>query len=264
MSDLSENRIRSVITGRDTGPFGQVISYFEQIDSTNTYLRGLAERGAPEGTLAIADEQTAGRGRMGRRWDAAAGTSLLFSLIFRPTLPPEQASRLVMACGLGIAGACDSRLPEPVQVKWPNDLLITGRKFTGILPESGITAGRLGWVVVGMGVNVNLQIDPASPYAPISISLLMATGRVYDRAELLADILERIAAWYRQVERPALLDAWRARCSTLGQRVRLREATGEIEGIAEDIDPGGGLWLREDGGTHRLLSAGEVTVIKDA
>ena len=162
LTPLSAEAITRALGGRETGPFGRQIHYAPQVGSTNDIAKELAAQGAPEGALVITDEQTEGRGRMGRRWLAPPNTSLLMSLIFRPDLPPDEANRLVMTVGLAAAEAIEAQTELTVNVKWPNDLLISGAKVAGILAESGLIADQLDYVVVGAGINVNIRDTPAS------------------------------------------------------------------------------------------------------
>ncbi len=261
---LSVESIRASLASADAGPFGAVLHYHQRIGSTNDLARELAEAGAPEGTLVIADEQTAGRGRLQRVWTAPPGSSLLMSLIFRPQLAPGRAYRLIMVCGLAIAAAVEALLPLAVQVKWPNDLHIEGRKFTGILPESAISGDCLSWVIVGMGVNVNQVFTPADPLHSTAISLRMAAGRPVDRLTLLAAIMGQVNHWQQQIASPLLAEAWQTRCSTLGQRIRVDTPGGTMTGLARDLDEDGALWLVDDAGQCHHLTVGEATILKDS
>mgnify|MGYP001115218533 CR=1 FL=1 len=255
-------QIKEVLAGLAVGPFGENVHVYERVGSTNDVLKEMATQGAPEGTLVIADEQTAGRGRMGRAWVAPPQSSLLMSILFRPALLPQQVYRLVMACGLAVAEACEAEegIP-PVEVKWPNDLLIGGRKFTGILPESAFIGEQLAWVVVGIGVNVNQTFEASDALAATATSLRAVSGHEHNRAALLAHILERLSHWHRHLLDDALPDAWRGRCMTLGQRVRVGTPQGVLEGLAEAVDENGMLWLRDATGQHHRISAGEATLL---
>ncbi len=260
MQQLSAERVHEALAGLDAGAFGANLHYYPRIGSTNDVARELAAQGAPEGTLVLADEQTAGRGRMARRWIAPPGSSLLLSILFRPALHPAAAYRLVMISGLATAEACEALAGVRVDIKWPNDLQTRGKKLGGILPESAIQGERLLWVVVGLGLNVSQEFAPPDPLAQSAISLRMAAAAPPDRAALLAGILTRLNAWYAQLGSDALVDAWRARCSTLGQRIVARTPGGIFTGWAEEIDANGALWLRTDDGQRHLLAAGEATI----
>ena len=256
LTPLSADAIRRALTRRAVGPFGQNLHYATRVGSTNDIAKRLAEEGAPEGTLAIADEQTAGRGRMGRRWLAPPNSALLMSLIFRPHLPPEETNRLVMICGLAAAEAIEAHTGLTVDVKWPNDLQISGAKVAGILAESGLMAGKLAYVVVGIGINVNMREDPAEDLLAPATSLLREMGQPFDRLALLAEMLERLHHWHGHQAGSQLDAAWAARLVTLGQRV----VAGEVEGVAERVDRAGALWVRQDTGGLVRLTAGEASL----
>jgi BirA family biotin operon repressor/biotin-[acetyl-CoA-carboxylase] ligase len=251
---LSTDRLKLAIGHHDIGPFGANIHYYPQVGSTNDIARELANQGAAEGAFVLADEQIAGRGRMGRSWIAPPGSSLMLTVLFRPSLPAGQVNRLVMACGLSIAEGCEEFIPARIDVKWPNDLQIGGKKLAGILPESSLLGERVEWVIVGMGINVNQVFDPADPLAEVAASLREATGGgELDRADLLGRILARLNFWNTRLMGDALLDAWRERCITLGKPIRVEAGGQTLSGIAEELDSNGALWLRaEDGGRHRL------------
>ncbi len=262
MSNLSQQRIREVLDGVDTGSFGAKIHFFETIGSTNDEARRLAEAGAVEGTIVAADEQTVGRGRFDRVWEAPPGSGLLLSVIFRPALPPDQVQRLVMACGLAAAEACEALAGIRVDVKWPNDLQIGGRKMCGILPESAMIGSQFEWVVVGMGINVTQQFAAPNPLTGTATSLQMETGKPVDRARLLGEIMRRLNLWHSRIEDQTLVQAWIARCVTLGRRVRIGLGDNVVEGTAEAIDETGALLIRDDASDLRRIAAGEATLIE--
>jgi BirA family biotin operon repressor/biotin-[acetyl-CoA-carboxylase] ligase len=261
MEPLSEESIRRALNGLDTGAFGGEVHYYARVGSTNDAARDLAEQGAPEGTLVIADEQIAGRGRMNRVWVAPAGANLLMTVLFRPTLPPALVQRLVMACGLAIAEAAEDAAGVQVDVKWPNDLQIGGRKFCGILPESTIVGERLAWVIVGTGVNVNQVFAADDPLAATATSLRLASGREIDRVRLLGEILANLKRWAAQTDSEALAATWRSRCVTLGQHIEVEGGGRRVAGLAEEIDGKGALWLRDAAGDLHRLVAGEATLV---
>ena len=228
--------------------------------STNDLARALAAQGAPEGTLVLAEEQTAGRGRLGRAWLAPRGTSLLFSLLFRPALLPSQAFRLAMLCSLAAARAIETVTALPIHLKWPNDLVLRGQKLGGVLSESSFTGERLDFVIVGLGLNVNLDVSTLPEIAATATSLSAALGRPVARLPLLQRLLQEIEAGYGDVvQGEALRAAWAARLSTLGQMVRVTGGTEE-EGMAEGVDADGALLLRRADGTLGRITVGDVTL----
>lgn len=263
MQPLSLSQIEAVLAKIGAGPFGVRVHYHPQVGSTNDIARELAADGAPEGTIVITDEQIRGRGRLARHWIAPPNTSLLMSVIFRPILPPDQANRLLIACGLALAEACEAVAGVRVDVKWPNDLLIEGKKVAGILAESVIEGERLDWVIVGAGLNVHQVFTPTDPLSGRATSLHMETGKEHDRTILLAQVLARLNDWHARVDQNVLIAAWRARCPMLGQPIRVEMPDGVLEGLAEDIDATGALWLRDAEGRRHRLTVGETTIISE-
>jgi len=229
---------------------GRRVVVYPRVGSTNDEAKRLAEDGAPEGTLVVADEQTAGRGRLQRTWWAPAGTALLMSLILRPDLAPHQAQRLTMLCSLAICDAIAGTTGLVPAVKWPNDVLLRGRKVCGILTELGIEGPRLAYAVVGMGVNVN-----------VDFGLAQELGREVSRLELLRAILINVEERYARLRAGESPHAeWAARLATLGQRVIVTTPTEQLSGIAEGVDADGALLLRDENGVLRHILAGDVTL----
>lgn len=274
MPPLSQRLIWGMLGEIDAGVFAGNVRFYEEVGSTNDVLRQMAAEHAPEGSVVIAESQTAGRGRLGRSWEAPPGSSLLMSVLFRPDLPPLEAYRLVMACGLAAAEACEAVVENfvlpgrrqsllHIDVKWPNDLLIGGRKMTGILAEAEPTPDGAGmaWVVVGMGINVSQQFGPDHPLAGRATSLAEATGAEIDRLALLGAVLEHLHAWHG-CPGSDVLAAWRDRCTMLGERVRIDAPGGVLEGVAEDLDPAGYLLLRDDAGALQRVAAGDASVLR--
>ena len=253
------------MAGLDTQFVGRTVHMYESIGSTNDVAQKLAEEGTPEGTLVLADRQTAGRGRMGRRWDAPAGSSLLLSLVFYPRLKPHQAQRLTMLCALAVAEAIAETVDLPTTLKWPNDVLVHGRKVAGILTETGLTGNHLDWVIVGIGINVNFDRRLLEDIASQATTLASEVGHKVSRKQLLHALLRRVEAHLSDLRRPeVLVEAWKARLSTLGRRVAIAQAEDVVHGRAETVDEDGALLVRDDlGRMHRFL-AGDVTLLPEA
>lgn len=263
---MDKGQIESVLTTR---LFGRNLVFLLRTGSTNDVAKDLAAQGAPEGTVIVADEQTAGRGRMGRRWTAPPGTCLLCSILFRPTLLPTQAARLTMLCSLAAADAIQQVTGLYVDLKWPNDLIVqlsnlqspTWKKLAGILTETGVAGERLEFVIVGIGINVNVPPEVLPALAADATSILAETGQITDRAALLAGLLAGVEQRYEALQAGANPQPeWAARLATLGRPVRAITAGGTLVGVAESVDEDGALLLRTpDGALHRL-SAGDVTL----
>lgn len=252
----------AIQAGLTTAFIGQNLVYLPEVGSTNDAARLLAEQGAPEGSLVLADHQTAGRGRLARRWEAPAGSSLLLSLVFRPPLAPHQVQRLTMVCGLAVADAVEAETGLRVALKWPNDILIDGAKAGGILVELVSTGERVEFVIVGIGLNVNLHpADLPGELLVPATSLSQRAGREVGRARLLRALLQAIEVRYvalLQGHRPE--GEWAGRLLTLGQRVSVSGAGSVVEGVAEAVDADGALLVRCAGGRLERILAGDVTL----
>lgn len=235
---------------------GQPLIYLPEIGSTNTYAGELARTGAAEGTLVTTDHQTAGRGRVGRVWKAMPRQQLALSLILRPTFPPHL---LVMASALAVAQAIEQVTGARPDIKWPNDVLLGGRKVCGILIETSDGAATL-----GMGVNVNGALDDDTELAARATTLAAATGRAVSREALAAEIVRRLDARYLDLleggvsARRRLRAEWRARLVTLGRRATIRQRETTLVGLAEDVDDDGALLLRLDDGNLTTVLWGDV------
>jgi BirA family biotin operon repressor/biotin-[acetyl-CoA-carboxylase] ligase len=237
---------------------GRCIVYHETADSTNAVAKKLAQRGAEEGTLVIAEQQTAGRGRLGRKWLAPRGTSLLFSLVFRPDLAVERAHGLTMVCGLGSCEAIHALTDLPAKLKWPNDILLHGRKAGGILTEVSTIGMRLDHAVIGIGLNVNLEVATL-PTEFNATSISNELGHTVSRLSLLQTMLCRIERRYSMLcQGKWPVKDWAAALDTIGQRVKLHTAQGILEGTATAVDEEGALMLCLDNGKLRKVHVGDI------
>lgn len=273
MSDAGPTVCRSSAEGQDQMSVGSVLGRlattfigrslecYAVIDSTNRRATDWAHHDAPDGALVLAEKQTAGRGRLGRRWHAPAGSALLMSLVLRPTLEPAQAQRATMICSLGAVDAARQVAGLTVQVKWPNDLVIDGRKVGGILTELGAEGKALTHVVVGLGINVNLDASLLPEVMVPATSLMAEAGSAISRVALLCSLLEGVERRYLAMQEGwSPHEEWRAHLSTLGTAVHVGTPDELIEGDAVDVDPDGALIVESaDGRRHRVL-AGDVTL----
>ena len=263
MPDLSAEKIPCALSTRR---LGRPAVFFERIGSTNDAAHDLARGGAPDGLLVVADEQTAGRGRQGRSWWAPRGTCLLMSLVLRPGLPLSLAGQLTMCLGLGAVEGISDQTGAAAVLKWPNDLLLAGRKLGGMLTELDTAGGRLNYAVLGLGLNVNVSFDPHAapePLAESATSLLTETGREIDRLALLAAILGRTEVWYERMLRgEPPHEAWAQRLDTLNRRVTVSMISSRLEGVATSVTPEGALLVRDDEGVMHTVWSGDVTAVR--
>jgi BirA family transcriptional regulator, biotin operon repressor / biotin---[acetyl-CoA-carboxylase] ligase len=246
-----------------TARFGQLASLLPDCPSTQDIARAAAATGAPEGFIAVADHQTAGRGRRGRTWSDAPGQALMFSVLLRPEAPTAELSPLALVLGIAVAEA----LPVPARLRWPNDVVVDGAKVAGILTELETPAGGGRYVVAGIGINVNAPPDdlPETDRLPAT-SLLAETGTAHDRLALLHAVTDRIQATYREWEAlgfAALFDRFRALDDLAGREVVLQLGDGIAEGVAAGVDAAGRLVLELADGSERRLDAGEVVRVDD-
>ena len=238
---------------------GREIVYFKEIDSTNRYARTLAREGAAHGTLVLADTQTAGRGRRGRGWISPAGESIAMSLILRPDVPPAQVARLSLLTALAVANAIDRAAGLDARIKWPNDIVVGGRKVCGMLLEMDATPEKVESVVTGVGINVHqTQFDSEIEHSASSLDLL--AGRRIDRADIVRAFLQEYErAWALSDE--AMMRAYCARSATIGQQVQVIGLNGTYTGTAQGVTEGGSLLVRADGdGEVREVLAADVSV----
>jgi BirA family biotin operon repressor/biotin-[acetyl-CoA-carboxylase] ligase len=255
---FDSSRLRALLT---TECFGRSFHFEPVAGSTMDLAREAGRAGAPHGHAVLADEQTAGRGRFGRRWIAPAGVNLSFTLVLRPDIAALE--RLSMIAALGVAdGIRESTGVDPV-FKWPNDLQVDGRKLAGILIEAELSGARPELALVGVGLNVNLDTSAEPEIAPIAVSLRDVTGREQPRERVLAAVLAGLERWYACADAALVRDAWAARLVTLGQRISVSFAGRVERGVAESVTHSGALVLRRDDGAVIELPAGEVTTRLD-
>ena len=248
-----------------TRELGRALFVHEVLPSTNDEALRLARGGAVHGTVVVAEQQTAGRGRRGRGWSSPPGVNLYLSLVLRPALAPQRAPELVPT--LAVAAAETLRAAgADAGIKWPNDLEIDGRKAGGILTELSASGERIQFVVAGLGLNVNVEpADLPEEVRERATSLRIAIGHAVSRPALVADLLARIEGWLDLHQRAGFAPVrarYRELSVTLGRRVRLIEDEATVEGVAEDIDESGALLLRRDDGVLERARTGDVTSLR--
>lgn len=229
------------------------------LDSTNDEAKRLIEKGEPHGTLIIADEQTAGRGRSGRTWVTPPMSAVAMSLILRPTAPaPLHLTQISLLGGLAVLEGIQRTTNLTPQLKWPNDVLINGSKVAGVLAESLFVGDRLEAVIVGMGVNVNAAPPPDLKLEYPATCLSDALGRHVDREKLIEAILESFDARYSQLGTSTLTEAWSAHLAMKGQGVQVVGVTETIRGTLEGVTGEGALLIRLATGEIKTILAGDV------
>lgn len=244
---------------------GSVIHFHRTLASTNAAAFELGRSGCPDGTAVIADAQTNGKGRIGRRWESPPGVNLYTSIIIRPAIAPVHAHHLTFVAAVAVAGCAAQFLRRAPIVKWPNDVLIDTRKVAGILLEMDSEPDRVNFVVMGIGVNANMKMDALpSDVKNIATSLAREGGVEVDRATLVCALYSELEKWYKiYLERgfTPVLDAWRGYFASEGKAVRVAVFGKTIEGVCAGVDVDGALLIRKrDGAVERVVSGDVETV----
>ncbi|MCK4597822.1 biotin--[acetyl-CoA-carboxylase] ligase [bacterium] len=250
--------------GLKTTAMGHRVFSYQRVGSTNDVALQIARNGAAQGTLVVAEEQTAGRGRMGRSWNSPPGVSLLFSLVLRPRMAPNRVFQLAICGALAVAEVVCQRTHLPVKVKWPNDVLIRGKKLAGVLTETQVDLAGVRFVVLGVGININqAPTDFPEGLQGQATSIRAELGRSVSRRHLLQDLLLKFEEIYDQFQDQGLapfLDRWRQLSWVLNRKVTVQVGGKEFSGLAVDIDEMGALLLEEASGKRRRLLAGDVSL----
>lgn len=249
-----------------TKVIGRDIRVFEQTTSTNDVIEKLARDGVKEGAVVFAESQTKGRGRLGRKWVSPERKGLWFSILLRPDLRPQETTQLTVASATALRRAIQSETGLKQEIKWPNDILIGGKKVAGILTELSAELDRVKHVILGIGVDVNLGANefPAE-LRRTATSLKIESGRTIDRAELAAAILRELDFDYARIcagKFTAVADEWEAQCATIGRDVTIQIGGRKIRGRAESLDDDGALLVRTEHGRLERITGGDVTLEK--
>ncbi|MCK4910612.1 MAG: biotin--[acetyl-CoA-carboxylase] ligase, partial [Thermodesulfovibrionales bacterium] len=240
--------------------------WLESTESTNDHAMALAKDGASSGTVVAAETQTAGRGRLGREWVSPAGLNLYFSIILRPELSARDVPLITLMCAVEAASALKAATGAQVKLKWPNDLLLDGRKLGGILVESHMKGAQVEFVVAGIGININSREEDFPPEVRgIATSLFMASGRKYPRAPILKSVAEGVIKGAGALAKDGaeeMLSMWKIMNATLGRRVRAGDTGQEHEGQAVDLDENGMLLVKKDSGEVVKIISGDVVFLQ--
>lgn len=237
--------------------------HYQEIDSTNDMAKQLAFEGAPHGSLVTADRQTAGRGRRGRTWLSSDDDNIYMTLLLRPEFAPDKAPMLTLVMAYSVAEAIKERTGLETQIKWPNDLVWEGRKLVGILTEMSVCEQGISYVVVGVGVNVN-TMHFAEEVAETAVSIHQATGKVWKKEEIIAEIVKNFEINYKLFEQTedlsAIREAYNALLVNCGREVCILGEKETYRAHALGINERGELMIRREDGAEEAVYAGEVSV----
>lgn len=262
----SPNRLfpQEVLSRLQTRWLGHNICYRDSIDSTNTLAKGLANEGCPNGLVVVAEEQGAGKGRLSRGWISPYAKGIWFSVVLKPPFLPQEASKCTLLAAVAVVKAVNKIAGVHAAIKWPNDILLMGRKLVGILTEMNAEFGHINYVVIGTGINTNATPDDyPEDVKDIAVSVADAATEQFTRVDLLCDILKNMEDLYEKALLDGfapILEEWRKYSCTLGQEVKVMAPDCTYFGKAEDIDEDGLLIVRKVDGTLEKVMAGDVSI----
>lgn len=249
-----------------TRVIGRDIRAFQETTSTNDVVEKLARDGVKEGVVVFAESQTKGRGRLGRRWISPARAGLWFSVLLRPALRPHETTQLTVASATALVCAIEGETNLRPEIKWPNDILIRGKKLAGILTELNAELDRVKYVILGVGVDVNLNLSEFPPeIRKLATSLKIESGRPVSRADLAIRILRELDRNYARVcsgQFSAVANEWEEHCTTIGRNVSIRVGDRRIQGRAESLSEDGALLVRTEHGLLERITGGDVEMEK--
>jgi len=260
---LNQEELKHSLAGKF---IGYQLYYYEEIDSTNDEAFRLGLTGAPEGTAVIAEKQNAGKGRLQRVWYSPAGSSIFTSIILRPQMEPAKAPQISLLAGVAAAEALDRYCPGRVKLKWPNDVLIDGKKVCGILSQMKIAVKGVDFIVLGIGINVNIR-DNEFPkeIGRLATSLATEVGREIARQELIISLYENLAKWYKCLTQDGfgrIKERWLSIAPMIGEPVEVAFHEETVNGMAIGLDEDGSLILRTAKNEEFKVSAGDATIVK--
>ncbi len=251
----------------NTRIIGREVLVFQETDSTQRIVEQFARDGVAEGLVVFAENQKQGKGRLGRKWVSPAKSGLWFSTLLRPGWRPDKVTRLTVLAAVAIMRAIENETGLEIEIKYPNDLMIKGRKLCGILAEMLTEVDYVQYVVLGIGINVNtLLSDYPDEIQPIVTSLRIATGEIFGRSLLAAKVLSSLDHVYREVQNKGfstIAEEWSDRCSTLGKKITAIFGNEKVRGTAIAIDEEGALVIQMDDGTIKTLRGGDITLEKE-
>jgi BirA family biotin operon repressor/biotin-[acetyl-CoA-carboxylase] ligase len=247
-----------------TKRFGRRIIFLREVGSTIEVAKQLADYGAEEGTVVIAEVQTAGRGRMGRRWISPEG-GLYFSIILRPKISPKEAVRLVFLSGLAVAQVLRGVYSLKAEIKWPNDVLVNGQKVCGVLAEMNTTGEKVNYVIASIGLNANFDVEKVFPeeFRKVATTLENELGRKVELEELFKVLLGKLESFYELFLKEGfdrILAEWKKYAGFLGCQVEVASGAEKWVGLASDVGNDGALILRLEDGTVKRVFVGDATL----
>jgi BirA family biotin operon repressor/biotin-[acetyl-CoA-carboxylase] ligase len=265
MAELIDFTHETLILYLKRNPFITEVHYFEAVGSTNTTACQLALAGAREGEVVVADAQTKGRGRLDRAWQSPPGTNLYLSTILRPKIEPAMAPQITLMAGVAVADFFSVFCPGTVSIKWPNDVLLRGKKACGILTEMKAAAGSLDFIILGMGLNINMNREDFDPtLRDAATSLKIETGADYDRLDMISKLFDFIVKWYKVfliAGFPGLRETWLQYADILGKRIKVVYKDEFQTGIVTGIDDDGTILMQREDGVGERVIAGDVHLL---
>ncbi|MBN1473384.1 MAG: biotin--[acetyl-CoA-carboxylase] ligase [Syntrophaceae bacterium] len=246
---------------------GHSIHYFQEIGSTNDEAFRLGMDGAPEGTVVVADSQSAGKGRLQRSWFSPPQANIYTSIILRPEFNPADAPRITIMAGLAAAQTIETYCPREARIKWPNDVLLDGKKVCGILAQMQTNEDKIDFVILGIGINVNIAADdfPAE-IRKIATSLAAQTGAFHSRHDLLITLYKNLSKWYKTLISTGfemISDEWLRMASLIGCKIQVKFGNEIIKGKAVGIDERGALVMSDSKGKTVKILAGDASILKE-
>lgn len=241
---------------------GKTVHFAKETDSTNEWIKRLSQDGAPHGTLAVTEFQSAGKGRLGRRWQAQTGSSVMMSLLLRPDFEPQNASMLTLVMGISVAQAIE-KLGIDVSIKWPNDVVVSRKKICGVLTEMRLDGMKIRDVIIGTGINVDQEYIEQD-LQDKATSLYLETGKHYERTDLISFVMEAFEENYEKFiqtcDLSAMLNEYNRLLANRDQEVRILDKKEPWEGTALGINAQGELLVKDGEGRIQTVRAGEVSV----
>jgi BirA family biotin operon repressor/biotin-[acetyl-CoA-carboxylase] ligase len=260
-------QLQEVRDGLATRRVGKSLHYFSEIDSTNAYARRFAEQGAGEGTVIVAEAQIRGRGRLNRSWISPPFVNLYFSVILRPQLPPVHAPQLTLMAAVALTDTIAEFIPTSPIIKWPNDILVEGKKLAGILTESSCNSERIEFVILGIGVNLNYPVaSMPEGIRERATSIVSLTEKNVSREAFMRRLIQDLDRCYGELEEvgfDSLAARWEAFFGLRGKKVRVEMPDQNVIGTARGIDRDGALILENQRGARQRIVAGDVVPLED-